>query len=86
VVVGPRVDGTQDCQFIDVLRKVGKNLGDFDSALTVFLELERARHQWTGPALADIDVALARQRLSRISGQRGFGIECIDMTGTAAHE
>ena len=66
--------------------KVWKDLSELESAFSVFLELERAGHQGAGPTLADVNVTLAGQGLSRVFRQRRFGIKCIHMARTARHE
>src|SRR5207244_10105465 len=66
MVIGPCVDRSQDGHFVGMLTKVWKDLRELDPAFPVLLELEWARHQWAGPALANINVAFARQRFSRV--------------------
>jgi hypothetical protein len=65
---------------------IGKDLRDIHSALAIFPEGERTRHQRAGIALAHHDIALPRERLSGVLRQRRFGIERIDMAHSAAHE
>ena len=70
----------------DVLSHVRKDLRDIHPALSVFLEREDGRHQRTRMALPHHDLALARERLSRVFLKRGFGVERVHVARAAAHE
>src|SRR5262245_34462769 len=56
--------------------------------MPVFLERERARHEWTGEALPDDYVALdlAVDRLTGVLRQCRFRIERVHLAPAAAHE
>ena len=86
VVVRFSVDRAQERHLIHMLRQQREDLRNIHPALAVFAELKRAGHQRARIPLAHHNVALAGQRLSGILGQRGLGVERIQMADAAAHE
>ena len=73
-----------DRDVVDALADLRKQLADFDAALAVFLKLERRRKRRAGLSLgANI---FDGQRFAGVFGQRGFGIERIDMRRPAVEE
>ena len=88
VVVGSSVDRAQERDLVDVPADGRKDLRDFDPALPVLPEGERARHQRARRTLPHDDVALhlAVDRLAGVLRQRRLGIEGIHLAPAAAHE
>ena len=70
MIVGLAVQRAHEGNLVDEPADVRKQLRHLQAALSVFLELERARHQGTRIALSNDDVAgdLAVQRLTGIPG------------------
>ena len=70
---------------VDALADVGKDLADFDPALSVALELEGRPHDGPGSAFGDQVHALG-ELLAVVFVEGRFGVERIDVGRTAAQE
>ena len=68
---------------VDALGRLREQLADLDAALAVLLELERRGERRAGLPLGR---QVRRQRLARLFGQRGLGVERVDMGRPAVHE
>ena len=77
--------GTDHRDVVDALPDVGKNLTDFDPALTVALELEGRPHHGTGSAFGD-QVHAPGEFLAVVFVEGRFVVEGIDVGRTAAQE
>ena len=71
---------SHDCNVIDMLGSFCKQFANFDTALPVGFELERRRKSVTRLAFCNESI---RDRLASILDQRGLGIKCVYMRGTA---
>ena len=77
--------GTDHRDVVDALPDVGKNLTDFDPALTVALELEGRPHNGTGSAFGD-QVHAPGEFLAVVFVECRLVVEGIDVGRTAAQE
>jgi len=77
--------GTDHRDVVDALADVGKNLTDFDPALTVALELERRPENGTGPAFG-YQVHAPGKFLAVVFVEARFVVEGIDVGRTAVQE
>ena len=77
--------GTDHRDVVDALPDVGKNLTDFDPALTVALELEGRPENGTGSAFGD-QVHARGEFLAVVFIERRFVVEGIDVGRTAVQE
>ena len=78
-----RLHGSDHAQVVGRLGCERKELAHVQPACAVFLERER---RWKGrPGLA-LGAEADRNRFARPFFQQGFGIEAIELGGTAVHE
>ncbi len=76
--------GPHNTEFIDDLRRMRKQLADFDPVLSISLEAERGLHQVTGGELGAR--RLVRQRLPIVFVEQRFVIERVDLGEPALQE
>ncbi len=78
-----RLHRSDEADVIDAFADVGIEVADFDAALAIFTELEHRRKGGAGFALG---LVMGGDWLARIFLKQGFGVESIDVGGTAIHE
>ena len=88
VIVRAAEHGVNERDVVDMLPEVREHLRHQLSALSVPLELERARHQRPGITLPDDDVAvnLVVERLPGVLDEAFLVVEEVHRAGTTAHE
>src|SRR5216683_973610 len=77
-------DRPHDADVVDALANVGKELADFNSALSVAFEFERRLHERAGLAL--VSEVSSRHRLTVVLREHRLRIEAVDMRQAAVHE
>src|SRR5262245_23650033 len=80
--------GAEDGDVIDASRQVRKQIGYFDTALTVLAELP-CRAQQPGVLLDELVLRLTKLGRSRLAVQpvqQWFGVEGFQVTGPTSHE
>src|SRR2546422_10780105 len=76
--------GPNNTEFIDDLRRVRKQLADFNPVLSILLESERGLHQIPGGELGA--GRLVRQRLAVVLVQQRLVVERVDLREPALQE